>query len=152
MARRTREFTVSTVGSRDTGKTFRLTEMPADQGERWATRMMLALANAGAKIPEGVLEAGMSGLAASLPNMVVMGIRSLQGLQYAEVEPLLEEMFGCIQYLPPGGLPAQQIFPGINSQIEEVKTRLQLRYELLELHVGFSLADALTTTAPKAAA
>lgn len=151
MARRIREYTVTGV-NRDQGKTFRLTELSADQGERWAVRFALALAHGGSNIPREVLEAGMSGLASTWPNFIATGLVSLQGVEAATIIPLLDEMIECVQYLPPSGLPPQSIFPGINSQIEEVSTRARLRFELIELHLGFSLADALTTTAQTAEA
>lgn len=145
MARRTTRVTITAPG-RDRGKVFELREMPADQAERWATRAILALANAGAKLPEGVLDAGMAGLELSWRAVLVTGIRALQGLSFREIEPLLDEMKHCIQWCPPGNAPLQPIFPGEDSQIEEVATWYTLRYELLQLHLGFSLAGVLSTT------
>jgi hypothetical protein len=141
-----------TASGRDAGKVFVLHEMPADQAEWWFYRFVMALANAGAKIPEEVLFAGAAGFAEMLPtlrNSLVVGMRALQGLTAPDVEPLLKEMLPCIKFQPPGSSPAppeQEIFPGINSQIEEVATWLKLRFELIQLHVGFSLADAALTT------
>ena len=57
MARRTETFT-ATYG-RDAGKSFTLTEMPADQAERWAIRALLALAGAGVDRPDGAADAGV---------------------------------------------------------------------------------------------
>ena len=54
MARRQVAVTISDPKSRDNGKTFRVTEMSADRAERWAIRCLLALANAGAKVPDEV--------------------------------------------------------------------------------------------------
>jgi hypothetical protein len=145
MGRREKLIQITAEG-RDRGKTFMLREMPADQGERWAIRMLLALANGGAKLPDGVLEAGMAGLAVTMPALIAVGLRSLAGLRYEDVAPLLDEMMGCVQYIPPGQLPAQGIMAGEYAQIEEIATRLQLRYEVLQLHVGFSLAGGASTT------
>lgn len=130
-------------------KVFELREMPADQAERWATRAILALAAAGSRMPEGFLEAGgMAGLELSLKNLVLTGVQAVQGLRYADIEPLLDEMKPCISFVPPphGQVPAQPIFPGEDSQIEEVSTWYTLRYELLQLHLGFSLAVGTSTT------
>ncbi len=132
---------------RDKGKKFLITEMPADQAERWATRGLLALANAGTKLPDGALDAGMAGMA-SFAAIAVMSLRTLQGLEYAAVAPLLEEMMECVRVIPPGQ-PDSSTMPllsGELSQIEEVKTRLQLKWEVLQVHVDFSLADALSTS------
>jgi hypothetical protein len=128
-------------------KVFELREMPADQGERWATRAILALAAAGSRLPEGVLEAGgMAGLELSLRNLVLTGMQALQGLRFADIEPLLDEMKPCISWCPPGNAPPQPIFPGEDSQIEEVATWYTLRFELLQLHLGFSVAGGTSTT------
>ena len=147
MARHTKRITITAAG-RDFGKVFELREKPADEGERWATRAIIALANAGARLPDGALEAGgMAGLELSLRNVILTGIQAIQGLRFSDLEPLLDEMKPCIQWCPPGGAPPQQIFPGENSQIEEVATWYTLRFELLQLHLGFSLAGSTSTTA-----
>lgn len=152
MPRKDLRITITEKG-RDAGKVFVLHEMPADQAERWFYRLVLALANAGAKIPEHVLFAGAAGFAEMLPtlrNSLVMGMRAMQGLDYQAVAPLLDEMTPYITWQPPGqpAPPEQQIFPGLNSQIEEVATWLKLRFEMIQLHVGFSLAgEGLTTEA-----
>lgn len=148
MARKELRVTI-TAGGRDKGKTFMLREMPADQAERWFYRLVLALANAGARVPEDVLFAGAAGFAEMLPtlrNSLVVAMRAMQGLDYKVIEPLLDEMNPFIQWMPPGNAPAQPIFPAENSQIEEVSTWAKLRFELIQLHVGFSLAAAASTT------
>ncbi len=141
MSRRQQVWT-ATEG-RDAGRQFLITELDADRGERWAIRALLALANAGAKLPEGVLDAGMAGVAASLPGLVIAGIRSLQGLDYVDAAPLLDEMMDCVKVVPPGQ-PTSAAVPLLHGplcQVEEIRTRLQLRREVLQVHVNFSLAD-----------
>lgn len=146
MARNTKLVTITAEG-RDKGKKFMLHEMPADQGERWANRAILAIANAGGKLPEGVLESGMAGFELTWRNALVVGLLAFKGLSYREIEPLLDEMKPLIAYIPPQpGAPEQPIFPGEPSQIEEVATWYTLRYALLELHLNFSLADVISTT------
>lgn len=140
MARRTALWTAT--HDRDNGKEFLLTEMSADKAERWAIRMVLALTNANVEVLEGSLTAGMSGVAAVLAN----GVRGLAGLKYASISDLLDEMMECVQFKPPGNLPPIPLFKGENCQIEEVRTRLELRMEVLSLHVGFSLAALLSST------
>lgn len=116
--------------------------MSADKAERWAIRMVLALTNANVEVPEGSLQAGMSGIAAILAQ----GVRNLAGLKFEAVSDLLDEMMTCVQYQPAANLPPQALWAGDNSQIEEVRTRLSLRMEVLELHLGFSLAALQSTT------
>ena len=125
--------------NRDTGKTFVIREMPADQAEWWAARALLALTNAGADLPDGVRNGGMAGFA-------VAGLQALQSLAPEIIKPLMDEMFECIKYQHDPRHPLQAILPGDESQIEEVVTRMQLRKAVLELHVGFSLGDLASTT------
>ncbi len=135
--RRTTTFTVpgtraEALYSRDNGKSFLITEMPADQGEEFGLTAVLAIINAGGQIPDEAVGAGMAGLA-------IAGLDALNKLNAATLKPLLVDMFDCIQYLPGNGLPAQKILAGENSQIEEWSTRLKLRAAWFELHTGFSL-------------
>lgn len=138
--RKIERFTITSEG-RDKGKTFILTEMPADQGERWALKAILALTNTGAAIPEEALGAGMAGLAA-------VGVQALGMLDSAQVQPLLDELWPtCVRIVPPNEkLMPQEIIPGANSQIEEVKTRLEIYRALLKLHTGFSMPAELPTS------
>lgn len=150
--RRTTNITISDPKSRDVNKTFRITELAADAAERWAIRLLLAFANAGARMPDGMIESGLAGIQATLPGLLIQGIRSLAGLRYEDASPLLDEMLRCVEYRAPG---TDKYFPldgaGI-SQVEEVSTLWKLRYEAFQLHLGFSLADALSTSnAPPAA-
>src|SRR5690242_1682736 len=94
MSRKIERLTITAEG-RDKGKTFILTEMPADQGERWALRALLALTNTGAAIPEEALGAGMAGRAA-------VGIQALGMLNSIQVQPLLDELWPtCVRIVPP---------------------------------------------------
>lgn len=145
MTIKSKVVTISTDG-RDRGKMFRLTEMPADQGEKWAFRALLAMSRGGMQLPAGIFDAGMAGLASIVPYLLIVGLRSLHAAQWAELEPLLDEMMTCVKYQPPGGLPPQELISGINSQIEEIRTRVELRKEVLEMHVDPSLAAVLQTS------
>jgi hypothetical protein len=138
MARRELTYTVTTPG-RDLGKVFILTEMSALQAERWAMRAFLALAAAGADIPEGIEEQGFVGL-------VTVGLSSFKGVSFYDAEPLLDEMLGCVRVVPDPGNPA--IVRAMNGQddVEEVATLLELRREVLRLHVDFSKVAALLTS------
>lgn len=152
MARKELRVTITAKG-RDKGKMFVLHEMASDQAERWFIRLVLALANAGAKMPEEILFGGAAGFAELLPtlrNSLVVAIRAIQGLDHRDVSALLDEMTPFIKCQPTPGsvppMPEQDIFPGTASQIEEVATWFKLRFELIQLHVGFSLAAAASTT------
>ena len=140
MTRRTQNVTIDAEG-RDKGKTFVITEMPADLAERWATRALVELMNAGVELPDGALHSGMAGIAAA-------GVRALGNLSYERLEPLLVDMWACVQYVHAPGQPPMELKPSPHPQfIEEVKTRLTLRLAVLELHLGFSLAEFRRTMA-----
>lgn len=139
MARKTKIITITAEG-RDRGRAYLITEMPAAQAEKWAARAFLALARSGVQMPDEVSGAGFAGLA-------LMGLRALSGLRFEDAEPLMDEMFGCVAFLPDGRAELRR--PLMEDEIEEVATRLHLREEVLELHTGFSLAGALSkSTAP----
>lgn len=130
--RKTTEVTI-TQDNRDKGKTFILTEMSAEQTEMWGMRAMLALINAGVDIPDDMRNAGMAGIA-------VGGLQQLHRLSFEELKPLLDEMFECVKIK----VPAIQAGRRLQTEdIEEVSTRLLLRAELIQLHTGFSIADAM---------
>lgn len=131
MSRHTKLVTITAEG-RDKGKVFFLTELPADQAERWAIRALLGMVQSGANISPEMLQGGMSAFAA-------IGIQALGGISWETLEPLLEEMWSCVEFQMSTKIPTQEIKEGVNSQIEEVQTRLALRIAVLELHMGFSL-------------
>lgn len=133
----------SWAGSRDAGKNFRITEMPAAQAEKWAMRALLALNQSKASIPMEMRGIGMEGL-------FLLGINVfLQGDIKPEVlEPLMDEMFGCVKMVrdmrSTDKLTGEPVATEVGADdIEEVRTRLWLRSEVLRVHVNFSPADAL---------
>lgn len=126
-------------GGRDAGKTYLITEMTAAQAEKWALRLFVCLKGSEAAIPQSVQNLGMVGIA-------IVGLNAFLQAPIApeQLEPLMDEMLACVQMCR---IPSQ---PDLASpivtpdDIEEVKTRLWLRSEVLELHTGFSPADALS--------
>ena len=130
-----------TAEGRDKGKRFKITEMSASRAEDWGIRAMLALAHSGVDI--GDLDGtGMAGLA-------VLGVQALGKLDFYEAKPLLDEMFECVQFMPneKDGNVVRQL---IDDDIEEVATRLKLRAEVFQLHMGFSSAgsNSISESAP----
>jgi hypothetical protein len=146
MARAEKLVTIKVEG-RDTGKTYLITEMPPRVGEKWAARALFALGKAGhGEMPEGYREelerAGMAGIAA-------IGVRALTSMDFADAEPLLDEMLTCVTFVPdPGKIDQTTMKPIartlIESDIEEISTILTLRSEVLEVHTGFSIAAFLS--------
>jgi hypothetical protein len=134
MPRRIVTVTITAEG-RDKGKQFILREMSAEDAEAWGTRALLAIVRGGGpNVSEETVSMGLAGLA-------VLGIGSLGAVQYDELKPLLKEMMGCVTVQTPSGV--ERVMNG-QDDIEEIATLLQLRKELLELHVGFSLASVLS--------
>ena len=125
MARRTQTVTIDNEKSRDHGKSFVITEMPAEQAEWWAARAIQALLSENPDI-------GSLG-DTPLAQIASMGFKALGSLPPEKLKPLLEEMFTCISV----GLPDGKTRALLSGDIEEVSTRIQLRKEILALHVGF---------------
>ena len=143
MARKTTTYTVDSEG-RDKGKQFQLTEMPATKAEDWAIRAMFALGAANVEIPEGALQLGMASLAE-------IGIKKLFAVEAAQMRPLLAELMECVELVPNPQKPQVKIkYPVFESQVEEVKTLLLLKWEVLKLHLDFSLAASLSESLGKA--
>lgn len=134
MARKTADVTI-TVDNRDKGKTFRLTELSASQAESWSLRAIQAMTRGGMEIPEGVAEAGM-------PAIIATGLVGLFRASFADVGPLLDEMFTCVTIIVEAAPEGRKL---VENDIEEVTTRVQLRDEILSLHLGFSPATVLQT-------
>ncbi len=130
MARTKQNYTVQDDG-RDIGKVFVLTEMPASRAESWAMRALLALMAGNVDMPDGFERLGMAGMAE-------VGIKGLSKLSWDVAEPLLAEMFSCIQIMPDPGKPNI-----VRNLIEE---DIKLRAEVWKLHAGFLKAVALSTS------
>jgi hypothetical protein len=137
MARRTKVVPITDEG-RDKGKRFLITEMVPSKAEAWAFRVLLALTNNNAEMPAGFEQTGMAGLAQ-------IGLRGLTGLPWFVAEPLLKEMFECVQVCPDVKnlnivRPLEPAGGEGDYDIEEVLTRIKLRKEIFQLHVDFSSA------------
>lgn len=133
MSRKVKELTITEPG-RDQGKVFRLTEMSAVAAEKWAARALLALGKSGVDIPDEVRQHGTTAV-------VVIGIRAFVGIEFADAEPLMDEMMKCVEYSP-----SRDVWRAlIDDDIDEVQTLAFLRGELMELHTGFTVRAALST-------
>jgi hypothetical protein len=118
-------------GGRDNGKVFIITEMSAARAEKWGMRAVMALSNSGANLPDDAHLGGMASIAA-------VGLEALTRLRFSDAEELLDEMMACIAIQPDPQYETTR--PLIDDDTEEIATRLRLRKEVLELHLGFSLA------------
>lgn len=137
MTRRVTEYT-ATQG-RDKGKIFKLTEMDCAKAEELALRVTFLLERSGIELPPEVQGTGVLAVAAA-------GYKAFfQHCSYEDVKPILDEMWKCVQIVPPNGNRelAREPMP---SDIEEVSTRLMLRKEVFKLHVDFSTGDEDSTS------
>jgi len=135
MARKQKTVTISEAG-RDQGKVFLLTELSAYESEEWAARALFALMNAGVEIPENIAQAGLSGVAA-------LGMQAVTRLPFESAKPLLDKMMTCVQIQPSPGV----VRALVDDDIEEVKTRIELRKQVLDLHLSFFTPAASSTSA-----
>jgi hypothetical protein len=135
--RHTAPYTVADEG-RDKGKMFLITEMSAAQGESWAIQALMALMQANVEMPNDFENLGMAALAQ-------MGFQCLSSLQWHVAEPLLKEMFECVQIIPDPRKPeVVRALSGTDGDydIEEISTRFKLRVEIWKLHTSFLQAVA----------
>lgn len=110
---------------RDAGKVFKITEMPAFQMDRWATRALLVLGKAK---KGGIL---------TISSMSIEDLlSSLSGVNYDEAEPLLQELLECCSFVKNGQsiVLKKDVIDGI---IEDWTTLFKLRMEALTLCIGF---------------
>lgn len=138
MARKTLDITISDA-NRDRGKIFVLTEMPASRAESWAMRAGLALFHANVELPPGFDPTKLSFAA-----MAEIGLHVLSGLKWEDAEPLLDEMWSCVQ-IRPDPMKPNIVRNLIEEDIEEIGTRLRLRTEVWKLHTDF-LSAAFPST------
>lgn len=127
MSRIEKKLTI-TSADRDNGKVFVITEMAPRVGHKWATRALFALMNSGFEVPDELLESGFAGLA-------TLGIKALGKAQIEVMEPLLDELFECVRFVPDPSKP-NVMLSDVDRHVEEIKTLFLLQKEVLTLHVG----------------
>jgi len=138
--RKTVDITIDAEG-RDKGKTYRLTELSAEEAEDWLFAFIMAAARSGVMLPPNIQDLGLAGIA-------TLSLQALGGMQLNEARPLLTKMFSCVKFLSAKGI-VRDIADG---DIEEVSTRLRLRKEIVELHTQFFSTAARLTLASDAPA
>ena len=145
MARKEIYVTIDEPG-RDLGKVYKIIEAPAIQADKWGIRAMLALNRNGAQIPDEIMKLGLIGV-------LVVGVHKLKGVLWEDLEPLIDEMMGCVEIVP---TPSQRnvtrkLFTSPDD-IEEVSTLSTLRMEVFKLHTGFMEAASPSKSQGGAAA
>jgi hypothetical protein len=132
--RKTKIVVMPSNAARDAGKRYVLVEESAEKAEEWAWRAYLSMSRGNLTPPPEIIRMGLAGL-----PLILGG-----GLAYAswsDVQPLLKEMMGCVNIeVAAGGLVRRADLSG---DIDEVDTRLMLRKEIVELHLGFTIAEGI---------
>jgi hypothetical protein len=119
--------------NRDKGKTFIITAMSAYDTEIISLKIFFLLMNTGVKLPDGVEEMGFSEIAS-------LGLDAFSKLEFEKTRPILEEMWDkCLMFKPSEGAPERPLTYD-QSDIQEVKTRIKLRMEIIKLHKDFYTA------------
>ena len=124
--RKTIQIEIKEAGSRDNGKMFQITEMPALQGESWAFRALQLLGKSGLDLTDEIGEF-------SALRIAQVGLTSLSMCNYEEVAPLLSEILQQVQIkMPTGGWRSV-----ITDDFEEISTLFKIRKEFFSLQYGF---------------
>lgn len=111
---------------RDAGTKFVITEMPIAKADKWAMRVLLALAGSGINVPNP--QDGMMAVAS-----IAMG--AFRNIPEEKFIPLADELLDCVEIVPKGGQPRK-----LNLEFNDVKdltTLFLLRKEALMLHLDF---------------
>jgi hypothetical protein len=140
MALKTLDVVIDDEG-RDKGKRFRITEMPAMQGAKWAMRALLALGRSGIEVPDDLVGGGMASIA-------YFGAQILQTMRFEDTEPLLDEMMGCVQICPDPrntSIVRPLVMAGVGDDLEEWATIFRLHKEAIGLHLDFFMRGAPST-------
>lgn len=123
---------------RDKGKVFILTELAARPAHRWATRVLFAVMNTGIELPADILESGMAGVAQ-------VGIKALGAVPYDIAEPMLDELLGCVTWVPDPARP-EIARPLRDDAIQEAATYFKLQHAVMKLHTDpFTRGDQSTS-------
>lgn len=111
---------------RDSDRVYRITEMSALKAEKWALRALWGIAGAGVEIPDNISKTPFA-------RLIEIGLTAIANIPFQLAEPLLDEMLTCVSVVMPGGKARARIA----DDFEEPMTILNLRKEVLDLHLSF---------------
>jgi hypothetical protein len=132
MPRKDKVVIISDDGGRDAGKHFYIKEMPAWQAFEWIAKVLCAVKRADPDIDIDIT----SGIHAifGLNGPVV---QSLFKNDFYTIKPIFDELMGCVKFVADTSRPMESRRAPELDDIEEVKTHIHLRWEVLRLHGGF---------------
>ena len=125
MTRRTTEYVID-ANNRDKGKRFLITEMDSWGGERWATRVIVAMSQAGVDIPQEVMNAP------SFEALASFGINALFKIKREEFEELSDQLLDCVKIIFDEKGSTRDL---LKSDIEESTSIFKLRMQVLSFHI-----------------
>lgn len=138
MARKILEVVIK--DGRDDGKKFVIEEMAAIPAAKWAFRAFLAVSRSGKSAIKEALNFDFEDAdwhsQATLCELASLGIGIFGAMDFAESEPLIDDLFSCIKIMPDPRQPlvTRQL---INDDIEDPTTYLKLQKDAFMLHIDF---------------
>lgn len=129
MARRTKVVTIDAEKGRDHGKTFLITEMPAEAAEWWAIRALQGILGANPDFDIDIFSAPL----AKIAGFAFVGLARIPAEQ---LKPLMDEMKNCVSVLLPDGKTTRALLP---NDVEDFMTWVELRKEVFQVLTGFSV-------------
>lgn len=122
MARK--EIEIKIEEGRDAGKTFKITEMPVVQADKWVTRLLCLLGKSNKEITDLAFTNGADFL------------KALSKAEDKDLEPLLDELLECASFMKDGvAVPMKGNM--VNSVVDDWRTLMRLKYETMVLILGF---------------
>ena len=100
--------------------------MSALKAEKWALRALWGIAGAGVEIPDNISKTPFA-------RLIEIGLTAISNIPFQLAEPLLDEMLTCVSVVMPDGKARARIA----DDFEEPMTILNLRKEVLDLHLSF---------------
>lgn len=142
-----RKEKIITLTDRDHELEFRIREMPATRLERWLIRFGCALASTGfAKSFD--IASGLDARQVVADMLLKDGLKSLGNLSYDKVEPLINELYTCVEQKV--GNAYLKLTPElIDTKIEDIRTLGRLQLEVIKLHLDFFAPDGLLNSTPQ---
>jgi len=136
MARKTIKIPLEDRGVK---KTFVLTEMSAVDAENLALELAFAMGSSGVEIPDELADMGFAGLAK-------LGLTALSKIPFEKAKPMLDRLMACVEIAPNPNKP-DVVRALVDEDIEDPKTRLILKKEVIKLHLDFLNAASPSTSA-----
>lgn len=124
------EFSPAT--GEDAGKIFVITRMSAFQADKWARRIVKALIQAGARLPESTMDEGLLGLSG-------MAVNLFGQLDNAACDEAFDALLACCAIKRGPNTAPSAI---LEYDITDAETLPALRTEAFRLHVDFFKAAA----------